>query len=63
MRYQRRQSDNRKKHVHLAVGNLGDDEIAGQDGKVHAVADDLVDAGTVRVCNCPKFQGDENGWH
>ena len=49
--------------MHLAVGNLGDDEIAGQDGKVHAVADDLVDAGTVRVCNCPKFQGDENGWH
>ena len=49
--------------MHLAVGNLGDDEIAGKDGKVHAVADDLVDAGTGRFFNCPKFQGHENGGH
>ncbi len=49
--------------MNLAVCNLGDNEIAGEDSKVHAVADDLVDAGTGRVCNCPEFQGHENGGH
>ena len=47
--------------MHLAAGNFGDDEVAGQDGEVQPVAYDLDDAGPGRVRDSAEFDGDENG--
>ncbi len=57
------QRNDRKKHVNLAVSNLGDDEITSQNGKVKAITNNLDYARACRVRNSPKFHGDENGWH
>jgi hypothetical protein len=47
--------------VHLAAGDFGDDEVAGEDSEVKAIAYDLDDAGPGRVRHGAEFEGDEDG--
>ena len=63
MGYYRCQSNDGKKSVDLAVGNLGYDEITCQNGKVKTITNYLGNAWPRRVSYSPKFHRHKNGWN
>ena len=46
--------------MNLAAGNLGDDKVTGQNGKVKAITDNLDNARPLSVGNSPELHRNKN---